>query len=375
MRVEALAVILVQGVVISEKRFSKESLTAFACDVFKSGGVRLHDAAQAADVLCTADEWGIRSHGLARLRSYHEMLKQGRINPLARPHIIKELPSMALIDGDNGLGLFVGVAANQIAMRKAKNTGIGWVNVINSNHYGIAGYYAAQGLSEGLIGLSMTNTPPLVSPFGGSGRKLGTNPIAAAFPTNLESPIIIDLATSAISLGSVENAAREGRALPENCIIDSLGNLSLNPDDLFQGGSLLPLGSGEAMAGHKGYCLASLVDLMCGVFPGAAWGPYVPPFLNDASMQNAEMGKGIGHLFLSISASAFEDLDAVRRRADEWIKTMRSTPPISGFSTVLVPGDPEHTAASYNSKNGISLDAFVQEDIQKLAQELDIVLS
>jgi L-2-hydroxycarboxylate dehydrogenase (NAD+) len=354
------------------ERFTGAHLRDFASKVFECSGIGMAEAVQAADVLCTADEWGIRSHGLARLRFYREMIAEGRIKARAKPRVAKDLPSMALVDGDNGLGLVVGSFANRIAMEKARRTGIGWVNVINSNHFGIAGYYTVQGLVDGLIGFSMTNTPPLVSPFGGVERMLGTNPISISFPTMNERPIVIDMATSAISLGSVENANREGCQLPPFCVANSVGEPSIDPQDLFENGSLLPLGGDRLTGGHKGYCLASLVDLLCGVVPGASWGPFVPPFINDTVTRERNVGKGIGHLFGSIWTGAFEDSIDVRVRTDDWIKTMRNTKPAAWSDGVMIPGDPEYAAAIDSLSNGVKLDLTVQEDLRRLANELGI---
>jgi L-2-hydroxycarboxylate dehydrogenase (NAD+) len=325
-------------------------------------------------VICTADEWGIRSHGVARLRFYCEMLIQKRINPVARPHIVKSRPSLVLVDGDNGLGMLVGSFSNAIAIERAKETGIGWVHVINSNHFGIAGYYAVQGLKDNLIGIAMTNTPPLVAPFGGIERRLGTNPISMAFPAYKEPPVVIDLATSAISLGAVENSDREDDEVPPCCLIDASGAPSTTPRDLLEGGSLLPLGGARATGGHKGYCLASMVDLMCGVFPGASWGPFVPPFINQAPILENKVGRGIGHVFGAISTGAFEDPLVVQSRVDEWIYTMRNTKVSEWAGEVLVPGDPERRAAEDNARNGLALEVNVAEDLRRLGQEFGLKL-
>ncbi|MDP9162046.1 MAG: Ldh family oxidoreductase [Acidobacteriota bacterium] len=353
---------------LAPTRYCRSRLRTFTAKAFEYCGVVPSDAIQAADVLCTSDEWGIRSHGVARLRSYCEMLLTGNIDARAQPLTTKRFGSIALVDGNNGLGLIAAPFANQLAMAMAGETGIGWVSVRNSNHYGIAGYYTAQAAMKGLIGLSMTNTPPLVSPFGGAERKLGTNPLSLAFPTLSGPPVLIDMATSAISLGFVENAKREGRMVPSLCLANSLGNSSTNPRDL-EGGSLLPLGG---IVGHKGYCLASMVDLLCGVFPGASWGPFVPTFLNEIHTPERKVGQGIGHLFLCIKAGVFEDLSVVSERAQDWAETMRKTTPAVPAEAVLTPGDPEHMAAKDSNENGVALDSLVYDDLQRLANELDL---
>ena len=159
-----------------------ERLREFSTRVFLHFGVPEADARLAADVLATSDLRGIDSHGVARLHTYFDMLAFGRINPRPNIRVIRETPSTATVDGDNGLGLVVGPKANAIAMEKAVAVGSGWVSVSNTNHFGIAGYYPLQALKRDLIGWAMTNSTKLVAPIWGAERMLGTNPIAIAFP-------------------------------------------------------------------------------------------------------------------------------------------------------------------------------------------------
>jgi LDH2 family malate/lactate/ureidoglycolate dehydrogenase len=192
-----------------------ELLHEFSMRVLIHFGVPGDDARLAADVLAMSDLRGIESHGVARLRSYVDMLTLGRINPRPTLQIVRQTPSTATIDGDNGLGLVVGPKANAIAMDKAELVGSGWVSVCNTNHYGIAGYYPIQALKRDMIGVSMTNSTRLVAPLWGAERMLGTNPIAIAFPGLEEPPIVIDMATSATSYGKIEIALRQSQPLAD----------------------------------------------------------------------------------------------------------------------------------------------------------------
>jgi L-2-hydroxycarboxylate dehydrogenase (NAD+) len=350
-------------------RVTAAILRKFVAEIFQRFGVPQADANQAADVLCVADEWGIRSHGVARLRFYCEMLSQGRINPVAKPRIVRESASVVVMDADNGLGLVVAPEANRIAIERALTTGISTVSVLNSNHFGIAGYYVLQGLEEDLIRFAMTNTPALVAQLWGVDRMLGTNPIAAGFPAGKEPPVVIDMATSAISLGAVENARRDGTYLPIGCITDAVGNPSIDPHQLFSGGALTPLGGLRDTGGHKGYCLATLVDLLCGVLPGAGWGPFVPAFPMDVTQQLRSVGAGLGHLFGALSIRAFSDVTLFRERMDAWIKTMREGRPSPGCKGPLIPGDPEREAAENSRLHGIKLQMSVAGDLDRMARE------
>jgi L-2-hydroxycarboxylate dehydrogenase (NAD+) len=355
-------------------RFSADFLRRFIAEVFMRYELSEEDAMQAANVICVADEWGISSHGVARLRSYCDMLALGRINPKATPRVVRESATVAVIDGDNGLGLVVAPKANHIAIEKAAEAGTAWISVFNSNHFGIAGYYAIQGAFTNMIGWAATNTPALVSPLWGLGRVLGTNPLAVAIPAFSEPPIVIDLATSMISLGVVENALRSNEPLPTGCIADHEGASSTDPTKLFAGGSLLPLGGDRQHGGHKGYCLAALIDILCGVLSGASWGPFVPPFPHNLNSPDRQVGQGIGHLFGMFSISAFTDTEGFKQRVDDWIRVMRSTPPAPGTDGVQIPGDPERRAAADAAANGIPVAEPVVNDLRLLGQQFGIAL-
>ncbi len=252
--------------------FPIEHLREFSTRVFLHFGVPRSDARLAADVLATSDLRGIESHGVARLHSYFDMLSLGRINPRPAMRVIRQTASTATVDGDNGLGLVVGPWANTIAMDKAETAGSGWVSVCNTNHFGIAGYYPLQALKRDQIGWAMTNATKLVAPLWGSERMLGTNPIAIAFPGLEEPPIVIDMATSATAYGKIEIALRSGRQLADGWAIDRTGEVTHDPRLMIDGGALLPLGGDRDHGGHKGYCLAAMVDILCSVLSGANWG-------------------------------------------------------------------------------------------------------
>lgn len=355
-----------------KRRIPGDVLRRFVADVFVRSGVPDEDALEAADALCVADERGIQSHGVARLRAYREMLVLGRINPKPSLRIVRESATVALIDGDMGLGLVIAPRANRIAMAKAEAAGIGWASVRNSNHYGIAGYYAMQGLSRNLIGISMTNTPALVSPFGGRGRVLGTNPLAVAIPAHSEPPFVMDMATSAISFGVVENALRRREPLPPHAVLDPDGEMSRDPAALLGGGSLVPLGGDRDHSGHKGYCLTALIDILCGVLSGANWGPFIPSFPYNLNPPRPEVGLGTGHLFGALKISEFAEPEAFKRNLDEWIRWLRSTPTIPGGQEVQIPGDAEWRATLDSAAHGIPLEESAVGDLHQLAQELNL---
>lgn len=339
--------------------------------MFMHFGVGESDALRAADVLSKSDLRGIDSHGVARLRTYYDMFTIGRINAKPNIRIVREKKSIATIDGDSGLGLVVGPKANEIAMEKAAQYGSGWVSVCNTNHYGIASYYSLKALERDMIGWSMTNTSKCVVPLWGAERMLGTNPISIAFPGYKNPPVVIDLSTSVVAFGKIEIAKRAGKQVPPGWMIDGTGNISTNPDDVYQGG-MLPLGSTREMGGHKGYALAAMVDILTGVLSGANWGPFVPPFALFEEVPGKSVGKSIGHFFGAMEIDGFEDPDVFKKRIDHWIEVFRNTKPAAGHEAVLIPGDPEHEAERIRSKEGIPLIQAVVDDLREISKKTGI---
>jgi LDH2 family malate/lactate/ureidoglycolate dehydrogenase len=311
---------------------------------------------------------------VARLKTYVDLLQLGQINPRPRIEVVRETPSTATVDGDNGLGLVVGPRANALAMEKAEAVGSGWVSVCNTNHYGIAGYYVLQALERDLIGMAMTNSTKLVAPHRGAERMLGTNPIAIAFPGKTEPPVVIDMATSCVAYGKVEIKRREQAEMPYGWAIDRAGHPTRDPAAMIDGGAQLPLGSDEDRGGHKGYCLASMVDILTSVLSGANWGPFAPPFALRQEVPEKSVGKGIGHFFGAWQIEGFRDPDEFKTQIDEWVRTFRATQPAPGAEEVLIPGDPERQAEARRVKEGVPVLGPVVDDLRHVAEVTGIPL-
>jgi len=354
--------------------FPADLLRNFAVRVFESFGIPRADCEQAADILIRADLRGIDSHGIARLKMYCDQLTLGRVNPRPNIAIVRESPSTATIDGDNGLGLVVGPRANAIAMEKAEQAGSGWVAVRHTNHYGIAGYYVLQALERDLIGLSMTNTTSVVAPLWGAERRLGTNPLAIGFPGKEEPPIVIDMATTSATFGRIENALRRGESIPEGWAVDGAGRPTTDPRQMVEGGALLPMGADRLRGGHKGYCLSAMVDILSGPLSGANWGPFTPAFALMCTDPPRWVGKGIGHFVGAWRISAFIDPDEFKRQIDDWIRTFRATKPAPGTDGPLIPGDPERLAEAKHRHEGISLLGPVVEDLRSISRATGVAL-
>jgi len=357
-----------------------ERLERFAAQVFESCGVPTNEAATAAKVLLMADLRGIDSHGIARLCAYHGMLREGLINPTPRVKIVRETASTATVDGDNGLGLVVGPQANAIAIQKAEQAGSGWVSVKNTNHYGIAGAYSLQALEHGMIGISMTNSSAVVAPLYGKERFLGTNPIAIAFPGEHEKPIVIDMATSVVPWGKVEEYARMDSPLLPGWAIDSTGHTALNPEAVLKDGALMNLGGAREHSGHKGFCLAAMVDILCAVLSGGNWGPTVDGFTTNQANCGGEPSPeepvngatGIGHFFGALRIDGFREPKEFRQTIDSWIRTFRGCKPVDPTQPVVVPGEPEWEASETRSQHGVPVKLSVLADLVDVARDCGI---
>jgi len=355
-----------------EKIFHHEYLLKFSRDILHAAGFSDENGLLAARVLIEADLRGIDSHGVARIPGYLRLLKAGRANPNPRIQLVHETPGTGLIDGDKGLGLNVGPKAMEIAIKKARHTGTGWVAVKNSNHFGIAAYHAMKALEHNMIGIAMTNASPIVSPTFSKSRLLGTNPICFVAPAKQEPPFVMDMSTTTAANGKLEILQRAGKETPHGWVQDKDGNEAIDPFILGEGGALLPLGSDRVHSSHKGYCLGSMVDILCGVLPGANYGPWVPPFVAFLNPSNNPVGEGIGHFFGAIRIDAFRPAEEFKDHMDNWIRTFRNAKTVAGEAKVIIPGDPEREIAEIRRREGIPLQEKVVTSLKNAAKELKL---
>jgi LDH2 family malate/lactate/ureidoglycolate dehydrogenase len=352
--------------------FTEQHLRQFTESVFLRMGCPEPDAGLAADVLLRADLRGIDSHGVARLSGYVRLWEKKRINALPIVKVVHETATTATVDGDGGLGLVVAPFAMKIAIEKAQTYGSGWVAVKNSNHFGIAGYHALMAVEQDMIGISMTNASPLVAPTYSNERLLGTNPMCYAFPAGKYQPVVVDMATAAAANGKLEIAQRTNQPVPEGWVQDKDGKTSVNPHQLKEGGSLLPLGSDKEHGSHKGYGLGATVDILSAVLSGANYGPWVPPFVAFLEPPTDPVGEGIGHFFGAMRVDGFRPAKDFKDHLDNWITRFKSAKTIDPEKQVIIPGEPEYAAEKERKKNGIPLIDAVVNDLNELALKLGI---
>jgi len=352
-----------------------EALKDFCRRAFLKLEVSPEDSEITADVLVQADLRGIDSHGVARLRRYVKGIQVGQMLPRPEVKVVHETSTTALIDGGGGLGPPVGVRGMRMAIQKAKDAGVGFVAVRNSNHYGIAGYYAMMALEHDLIGISMTNADVLVVPTFGRNAMLGTNPISVAVPAGEERPFVLDMATSAVTRGKLEVYKRMEKEMPLGWATDERGLPTTDASRVLQnlatraGGGLLPLGgAGELMGGHKGYGLALLVDILCGVLPGAGYANTIYP----KTPNGKPLPANVGHFFGAIRVDGFRPLEEFKRTMDDIIRRLKNSPKAEGQDRIYIHGEKEFEMTEERKSRGIPLHPKVAEDLRAIAQELDI---
>ncbi len=347
-------------------------LKSYISLLFERMGCSEMDAKSVADLLVAAELRGIPSHGVMRVKDYYQMVAAGRINTRPSVKTIHETPSTATVDGDNALGPVAGLYSMRLAIEKAKVAGTGWVATQNSNHYGIAGYYAMMALEQDMIGISMTNANPLVVPTFSTSKLLGTNPIAVAIPALEQPPFVADFATAPIARGKLALMAKKGEKAPIGLVQDGLGKSTDDPDTLLHGGGILPLGGDYEHGSHKGYCLTSIVDIFSAVLSGANFGPFVPPQVPYLPIPEHSVGKGLGHFFGAIRIDAFRPANEFKLMMDEWIKTFRAAKSGVNQPPVLIPGDPERENERIKSKEGITILPQVLNDLNEVAEKLAV---
>jgi LDH2 family malate/lactate/ureidoglycolate dehydrogenase len=353
--------------------YDHKYLLEFTTDLFMKIGCSRSDAESIAAVLTAAELRGHSSHGMIRIKEYYELWKSGRINVTPDVKVVHETPSTAVIDGDRCFGMVAGTRSMQLAIEKAAASGTGWVATRNSNHFGIAGFYAMMALQHDMVGICVTNANPLVFPTWSVSRYLGTNPLAVAVPALNEPPFVADFASTPIARGKLAVAEKKGEKVPFGYVLDADGNPSDDPGILRRGGGMVTLGGDREHGSHKGYCLAAVIDIFSALFSGANFGPFVPPSVAYLPVPEKKTGEGLGHFFGAMRIDAFRPAHEFRASMDEWIATFRNAKPAGGQTRVLVPGDPEREADEKHRKEGIRLVPAVVEDVKAIASELGMV--
>jgi len=334
-----------------------EQLVAYVQGVLGAAGVPPEDAAVVADCLTMANLSGVDSHGVVRLAHYVRRLHNGTIK--ARPTITfeKRAPSLGIVDGGDGLGHVVTWRACDEAMRLAEESGSGVIGIRNSSHFGMAAFYINRLVSNGYIGMAMTDTDAFLIPFGGRKAFFGTNPIAIGFPTD-GIPLILDMATTSIPYGRIELAKREGREIPPDWGLDAEGNPTTDPNAI---AGLHPI------AGPKGSGLAMVIGIFCSVLTAMPWGPHINKMYGEM-----EGRRELGHFILALDLKRLMPLDAFKQRLGEMIAELHQVPPVEGFSQVYYPGEVEGERRARRRAEGIPIDPGLYQELAELGQRFNV---
>jgi LDH2 family malate/lactate/ureidoglycolate dehydrogenase len=355
-------------VITSEYRLATEpGLRTFVTTVLEKVGVPAEDAAIVADVLIAADLRGVESHGVARLDAYYvSRIRAGQLDPKPKLETVRETATSVLTDAGNGLGHPAGHRTMQRVLDKAAQSGAAFGAVRNSNHFGIAGYYAMLALDRDMIGIASTNSVRYGAPTFGRDILLGTNPLAFAIPAKNEPAFVLDFATTTVPKGKLEVYNRKGKQLNPGWAIDANGHETLDPQVALKG-ALLPLGGfGVDNGGHKGYGLGLLVDILCGVLSGGAFGNDLP------SPSDGPLPGKISHFFAAFTIAGFRDPEQFKADMDTELRAFKDSAKAPGHDRIYVAGEIEHEKTVYNREHGVPVHVKVWDGLQKLAGDLDI---
>ena len=342
--------------------FTPEQLNRIATDIFEAASVPSEEAQIISKLLVDANLVGHDSHGIIRIPSYIQRLKNGNIQPGAPMEIERESPSHAVINGNWGFGQVIAKEAMLLAIRKARSSVVSTVSINNCNHIGRLGSYTMMAAEQGLIGITMVNAGGAalsVAPFGGIDRRLGTNPISIAVPGDHAGPIVLDITSSVVAHGKMEVAINRGDSVPLGWLIDSKGEPTTNPHDLDGSppGSILPLGG---LAGHKGFGLGLIVDVLAGA-------------LSDSGCSGSDNTRVCNAtLMIVIDIARFIALEDYHRHVEKLVTFMKCSPPAPGFDEILMPGEIESRQKQHRLREGIPVDDETWRQIQETAANVGI---
>jgi LDH2 family malate/lactate/ureidoglycolate dehydrogenase len=344
-------------------RVPAERIESFIATAFVAAGLPAADAQTLARLMVEADLRGSDTHGVIRLPLYVRRIRAGGVNAKPNIRVVSDRPSAALIDGDNGMGHLVMKRAAELAIEKAKTTGVGWVGARMSNHAGPASLYVAMPLAHDMIGLYFAvGSSNHLPPWGGSESLLGTNPMAVAVPAEHEPPIVLDMAPTVAAYGKVRLKAQRGEQMPVGWMIDRDGKPLTDPTRADEG-HLLPIGD------YKGYGLSLIIGLLAGALNRAALGRDVIDFV-----KNTGAATNTGQAIAALSIEAFMPAGDFKRAVDQMIRDIRNSQKLPGVERIWLPGEQSHTKLLDRRAHGVPMPKALRESLDTVARELNIGL-
>jgi L-2-hydroxycarboxylate dehydrogenase (NAD+) len=352
-------------------RLDAKTLTGFCQQIFQALGLTEWDAHTSADALVAADVRGIPSHGVSRLWRYVNGIQSGLMLPNAQVETLMDTPSSIVVDAHGTMGAPVSTRTMEKVIDKARLSGAAFGCVRDSNHFGIAAYYAMMTLPHDMLGLAMTNSGVLAVPTFGCRPMFGTNPLAFAAPAGREKGFVLDMSTTVVTRGKIEVFHGQGQPIPEGWVIDRAGRPAVDAGAIIEdlsrgtGGGILPLGgAGELFGGHKGYGLAIMVDILCAVLSGAPYGPSVV----DTETSSAR----VSHFFGAIRIDCYRDPGEFRRDMDRMLADLRSTVPVTGAERVYFAGQKEFEQEEVCRRQGVPVSRKTYDQICAIGARFDI---
>ena len=347
----------------------------FMTAVFEKMGVPTEDARLSADVLLESDRRGIESHGCNRFKPiYIDRIKSGILNPVTKIDILKETPTTAVLDANDGMGMVASKKAMDMCIEKAHKYGMGMVAVRNSSHYGIAGYWTGHAAKENMIGISGTNARPSVAPTFGVENMLGTNPLTFSMPTDEPFPFTLDCATSVIQNGKIEYYARINYDSPKGLVISREGEELTDSAEILkkirsQQAALAPLGGfGETTGGYKGYGYSTVVEILSAALQSGL-------FLKALDGKDEE-GKirpyHLGHFFIAIDTEAFMGAEAFKKTCGDILRDLRGSEKAPGQERIYTAGEKEYDVWMYRKDKGVPVTEAVQKEFIGLRDEFGL---
>jgi LDH2 family malate/lactate/ureidoglycolate dehydrogenase len=354
---------MTKGMMMPEaNRYSAAALTAFTRDALAACGVPEADAVTAAEKMIEADLTGFDAHGIFRLGFYVSNLKDGRVDPKASIKVVRRSASTALIDGGNGIGHLVIHTAANLALDLARETGVGWVGVRRSNHAGAAGIYTEMIARAGMVGLyAAVSTANHMALWGSAEALLGTNPISIAVPAGKEPPVVLDIATSVASFGTIRQYAAKGIPMPEGWVVHSKTGKPITDPKKTSEGVLLPIGD------HKGSGLALIIGLLAGVLNGAAFGRDVVDTTGPGSGPS-----NTGQFVFAIDVARFMAPETFAAEVDRQLAELRASPTLPGVKAIRIPGEDRRRRRTERSASGVPLPTTLVNQLDELADKLKI---
>ena len=336
--------------------------------ILRAWGCPSHLAETTAEVMVETDLMGVDSHGISMLMMYEEMHRAGQLRIAGEPFLRRDFAATAMVDGADGLGHPASVMAMKLAIEKARAFGVGAVGVVNSHHFGAAGYYARLASSAGLIGMVYSSTRGVIMvPPRGAEPVLGTNPIAFAAPVPGQKPVVLDMATTTVAGNKVKVYHLKEKDVPAGWVVDGAGqpvtdhNAAMEYVFKRKEGGITPLGGPEEMGGHKGYGLGLMVHILAGTLVGASFSP-----IRNRS-QRADEPNNIGHLMLALEPRAFRDIEGYDADITGVVEVLRGVAPADPARPVLVPGDPEEESRTERLGAGIPIPASLEQHVRDIA--------